>query len=104
MDGMTGGTAQDEPPPPGRYPGRRYFSAADLRIIRTSVDGLRAFLIAERDKTRAGTRGYHSFGEILGNCARISAQLARAIDEEEQAGQSEPPAHSNEAGSSPAGD
>jgi hypothetical protein len=98
VDGMT------EAPPPGRHPGREYFSVTDLRIIKASMDGLRAHLVAERDKGRAGSRHYHSFVDILGACARICAQLGRAIDEQEQADQSEPPAQSNEAGTSPRGD
>jgi hypothetical protein len=78
--------ATAERPPPGRHPGREYFSADDLRIIRQAMDGLRAYLMARQDEGRAGSRHYHSFAEILGRCARISAQLERAAAEMEPPG------------------
>lgn len=77
--------ATEERPPPGRHPGREYFSADDLRLIQQAMDGLRAYLVAHRDEGRAGSRHYHSFTEILGRCARISAQLQRAAEEQEPA-------------------
>lgn len=79
MDGMR------EAPPPGRHPGREYFAADDLRLIQQAMDGLRVYLIARRDEGRAGSLHYQSFGEILGRCARISAQLERAAAEVEPA-------------------